>query len=69
MLHISNKIIQSFKKSNALVVVFDELKSQKFPNTTSTQIENAYSFLEKPALPKGGKLDLTKIINSKYMIT
>jgi DNA-directed RNA polymerase len=50
-------------------VFIDELNSQKFPNSTTTKFESAYSFLEIPSLPELGKLDLTKVINSKYMIT
>jgi DNA-directed RNA polymerase len=69
ILNLSNKITKKFKNNNALVVFVDDLKFQKFPNSTSTKIESAYSFLEIPALPKLGKLDLTKVINSKYMIT
>lgn len=69
ILNLSNKITKSFKNNNALVVFIDDLKNQKFPNTTTTKIESVYSFLEIPSLPNLGKLDLKKIINSKYMIT
>jgi DNA-directed RNA polymerase len=69
ILNLSNKITKKFKDNNALVVFIDDLNLQKFPNSTTTKIESAYSFLEVPSLPKLGKLDLTKVINSKYMIT
>jgi DNA-directed RNA polymerase len=69
ILNLSNKITKKFKNNNALVVFIDDLNLQKFPNSTTTKIESAYSFLEVPSLPKLGKLDLTKIINAKYMIT
>jgi DNA-directed RNA polymerase len=64
-LELSNKITKKFKNNNALVVFIDELNFQKFPNSTTTKIESAYSFLEVPTLPKLGKLDLKKVINSK----